>query len=261
MPNLPPPDTVARMVAALDAEPRLAAIGCRIVTPRRRSGRPVILGLSRQPAALCGGVFRRRHLCRCRPRDPPDGMGAGRRLRFQAVLLLGGIRFLPARHRPGLARPLPRRHRHPPQGLRRTTGRLDRRRAGSTSSATASTSSANWVAAGLRLVPRTCGYLLKGLRNGLLGQTAAAAIMTVSATWRDRVPRVRSGPSVAGADAARRNVLPVAATTARTGDRCCAASRGEVFCPDRPAARRCLNSKAMTTGCRSGSAAPAGAGW
>ena len=36
------------MVAALDAEPRLAAVGCRIVTHDRRTGRPVILGLSRR---------------------------------------------------------------------------------------------------------------------------------------------------------------------------------------------------------------------
>ncbi len=73
------PDTVARMVAALDAEPRLAALGCRIVT---RAGGPDDLSSWGYPASLlprAGESF-----------DAVTFVGAGHAIRRAAWQQAGG---------------------------------------------------------------------------------------------------------------------------------------------------------------------------
>ena len=73
---------------------------------------------------------------RRRPRDPARGLGRVRRLRRRAVLLLGGVRLLPARDRPRLAHPLSRRHRRSATRSARSSASRGPARAGSISCAT-----------------------------------------------------------------------------------------------------------------------------
>ena len=141
------------MVAALDAEPRLGAIGCRIVTYADGTDDLSSWGYPADLLPCAGESF-----------DAVTYVGAGHAIRreawqqaggydSEAVLLLGGVRFLPARHRPGLADPLPRRHRHPPQGLRLSSGSAGPPPDGSISYETEFISSASWIMAGSRWCP------------------------------------------------------------------------------------------------------------
>ena len=112
------PDTVARIVAALDAEPRLAAIGCRIVA--HDTGRDDLSSWG-YPSGLLS--------CAGESFDAVTYVGAGHALRRTAWQEAGGydeklffcweefdfcLRAIAHR----LACPLPRRHRDPPQGQR-----------------------------------------------------------------------------------------------------------------------------------------------
>ena len=74
-PSSPTHTTLARAVAALDDDPTLAAIGCRILLHAMRRGRSFVLGLSGQPAAARRRVVRCGHLRRRRPCDPPHRLG------------------------------------------------------------------------------------------------------------------------------------------------------------------------------------------
>ena len=72
------PETLARLIAALDAEPTIAAIGCRIVRDATGDDDRVVLGLRPKIAAPRRGEFRCHHLRRRRPRDPPGRVGRRR---------------------------------------------------------------------------------------------------------------------------------------------------------------------------------------
>ena len=76
-PSSPTHDTLARAVAALDADPTLAAIGCRIVLHATDADDLSSWGYPRSLLPRAGEIIRRGHLRRRRPRDPPRRMGCG----------------------------------------------------------------------------------------------------------------------------------------------------------------------------------------
>lgn len=169
------PDTVARMVAALDAEPRLAAIGCRIVTDEEGADDLSSWGYPSSLLPCAGEAF-----------DAVTFVGAGHALRRAAWDQAGGydanlffcweefdfsLRAIALgwriRYRGDLV------IRHKVSGERRVRWSADRwfffvrnrlyieRKLDRT-----------WLA----LAPRAAGYLLKGLRHGLFRQTIKAMI-------------------------------------------------------------------------------------
>jgi GT2 family glycosyltransferase len=182
------PDTVARMVAALDAEPRLAATGCRIV--RYGDGADDLSSWG-YPAALlpfAGESF-----------DAVTYVGAGHAIRRTAWEQAGGydsklffcweefdfcLRAIAlgwrVRYRGDIViRHKVARERHVEWAASRwfyfVRNRLYiERKLGH-----------GWPA----LVPRIAGYLLKGCRNRLLAQTVRAILAAA-----EMAPRGRSGP-------------------------------------------------------------------
>ena len=185
------PETAARMLAALDAEPRLAAIGCRIVT---HAGGTDDLSSWGYPASLlpCAGeAF-----------DAVTFVGAGHALRRAAWDQAGGydpklffcweefdfcLRAIALGWRIRYRGDLVIRHKvSTEQRVRWTAQRWHyfvrnrlyiERKLGRT-----------WAA----LAPRAAGYLLKGLRHGLFRQTISALIATrgmSTATARTGLPR------------------------------------------------------------------------
>jgi GT2 family glycosyltransferase len=171
-------DTAARMVAALDAEPRLAAVGCRIVTYAEGADDLSSWGYPASLLPSAGECF-----------DAVTFVGAGHAIRRSAWEQAGG-------YDPALffcweefdfclrAIALGWRIRYRGDIVVRHKVSVEQR--------------VGWTAErwfyfvrnrlyierklgrrGLGLVPRTCGYLLKGLRNGLPGQTLRAALAAV----------------------------------------------------------------------------------
>ncbi len=186
-------DTVARLVAALDGEPRLAAIGCRIVT---HDGGADDLSSWGYPAALL--------TCAGESFDAVTYVGAGHALRRAAWAQAGGyddrlffcweefdfcLRAIAlgwrVRYRGDIV------VRHKVSGERRVGWPAERwfyfvrnrlyigRKLG-----------LSWPA----LAPRAAGYLVKGLRGGLLRQTLRALIAAerMAPAARRRLP----GPAV-----------------------------------------------------------------
>jgi GT2 family glycosyltransferase len=182
------PDTVARLVAALDAEPRLAAIGCRIVTHARGTDDLSSWGYPANLLACAGESF-----------DTVTFVGAGHAIRRTAWEQTGGydprlffcweefdfcLRAIALGWRIRYRGDIVIRHKIAPEqrvswGAARwfyfVRNRLyiERKRG------------RNW----LTLAPRAAGYLLKGLRNGLPMQTVRAILAA-----QDMAPDARSRP-------------------------------------------------------------------
>jgi GT2 family glycosyltransferase len=169
------PDTVARLVAALDAEPRLAAIGCRIVT---YDGGADDLSSWGYPARLLP--------CAGESFDTVTYVGAGHAIRRAAWQQAGGydaklffcweeydfcLRAIALGWRIRYRGDIVIRHKVAPEQRVGWTSRrwfyfvrnrlyIERKLGRS------------WPAA----APRIAGYLLKGLRNGQLKQTVRAIL-------------------------------------------------------------------------------------
>jgi GT2 family glycosyltransferase len=172
------PDTVARLVAALDAEPSLAAIGCRIVTHAEGTDDLSSWGY---PAALLG--------CAGESFDTVTYVGAGHAIRRAAWDQAGGydptlffcweefdfcLRAIALGWRIRYRGDIVIRHRVAAERhVGWTAGRwfyfvrnrlyIERKRGH------------GWLA----LSPRVAGYLVKGLRNRLLGPTVRAILAAV----------------------------------------------------------------------------------
>jgi GT2 family glycosyltransferase len=166
-------DTVARAVAALDADPALAAIGCRILVYASGADDLSSWGYPESLFALAAGTF-----------DATTFVGAGHAIRRTAWQECGGyddalffcweefdfcLRAIDRGWRIRYRGDIAVRHKVCPE--RRCTwsasrwfyyvrNRLYIAR--------------KWHASWLALTPRLAGYLLKGARNGLLRQTISA---------------------------------------------------------------------------------------
>jgi hypothetical protein len=193
-------DTVARIVAALDAEPGLAAVGCRIV--RYGDGRDDLLswGYPRALLACAGEAF-----------DAVTFVGAGHGIRRAAWEQAGGydaalgfcweefdfcLRAIALGWRVRYRGDIVVRHRVAAERRLDWAGsrwfyfvrnRLYvERKAG-----------AGWLV----LLPRACGYLLKGWRNGMGRQS----VLAVVAAWRMGGARAERGLTAEAAGYLRRN--------------------------------------------------------
>jgi GT2 family glycosyltransferase len=185
------PDTLARMIAAFDADPDLAALGCRIVVDS--TGKDDLSSWGYPLALLdrAGGTF-----------EAATFVGAGHAIRREAWNDTGGYdarlffcweeydfclraiaRFWRVRYRGDIVV----RHKVSPE--RRVAWSGDRwfhyvrnriyigRKSGQP-----------WIS----LLPRMAGYCVKAARNGCLRDTPRALVAAVSMAWR--VPRNRLPP-------------------------------------------------------------------
>jgi GT2 family glycosyltransferase len=181
-------DTVARLVAALDAEPRLGAIGCRIVTYAQGADDLSSWGYPANLLPCAGENF-----------DTVTFVGAGHAIRRTAWEQAGGydpklffcweefdfcLRAIALGWRIRYRGDIAIRHKvAPARRVNWTASRwfyfvrnrlyIERKQGRS------------WPA----LAPRIAGYLLKGLRSGLPAQTARAILAAI-----EMAPRVRSRP-------------------------------------------------------------------
>lgn len=168
-------DTVARLLAALDAEPRLAAIGCRIVTHAEGTDDLSSWGYPTGLLPCAGESF-----------DTVTYVGAGHAIRRAAWVQAGGydaklffcweefdfcLRAIALGWRVRYRGDIVIRHKvTPEQHVNWTAGRwfyfvrnrlyIERKRGH------------GWLA----LAPRMTGYLVKGVRNGLAAQTVQAIL-------------------------------------------------------------------------------------